>query len=287
MELLSKNTMSLETHIAGSEDQLISGLHFSGSNTASYITDRRQVSFAPQSASNFKPSGSRLMRFSLADEQGFLDGATVRLIFKITNLSTTGALTPLVDSPASMFRRLRILCNGSGVVEDVEQYNRVHQMFSQLLPSQRRMNNITESWGGSNAASTLSAAGAGASIPADSERTVVVHLMSSFLSQGKMIPLSLIPAVLELELGELNDCFSGDANKWEISRPRLVADVVTLDQSLVNSYSSHIISGKSLPIPMTGLYSVTSAIPVGSSQWEAPSTVSRVSGALPAYRRSM
>jgi len=26
--------------------------------------------------------------------------------------------------------------------------------------------------------------------------------MSSFLSQGKMIPLSLIPAVLELELGE-------------------------------------------------------------------------------------
>jgi hypothetical protein len=262
--------MSLETHIAGSEDQLISGLHFSGSNTASYITDRRQVSFAPQSASNFKPSGSRLMRFSLADEQGFLDGATVRLIFKITNLSATVALTPVCDSPASMFRRLRILCNGSGIVEDVEQYERVHQMFSELLPSQRRMNNICESWGGSTAASTLSAPGAGAPIAADSERTVVVHLMSSFFSQGKMIPLSMIPAVLELELGELNAAFSGDANKWEISRPRLVADVVTLDQSLMNSYSSHVLSGKSLPMPMTGLYSVTSAIPIGSSQYSFP-----------------
>ncbi len=228
--------MSLETHIAGSEDQLISGLHFSGSNTASYITDRRQVSFAPQSASNFKPSGSRLMRFSLADEQGFLDGATVRLIFKLTNLSGENPLTPLCDSPASMFRRLRILCNGSGVVEDIEQYDWVHQMFSELLPSQRRMNNICESWGGSNAPSTLSAPGAGAPIAADSERTVVVHLMSSFLSQGKMIPLSLIPAVLELELGDLNDCFDGTTNKWEISRPRLVADVITLDPSLLLSF---------------------------------------------------
>ncbi len=194
--------MSLETHIAGSEDQLISGLHFSGSNTASYITDRRQVSFAPQSASNFKPSGSRLMRFSLADEQGFLDGGTVRLIFKITNLNVTGSLTPMTDSPASMFRRLRILCNGSGVVEDVEQYNRVHQMFSLMLPAQRRMNDICESWGGTGAASTLSQPALGAPIPPDSERTVVVHLMSSFFSQGKYIALSLIPAILELELGE-------------------------------------------------------------------------------------
>ena len=128
--------MSLETHIAESEDQLISGLHFSGSNTASYITERRQVSFAPQSASNFKPSGSRLMRFSLTDEQGFLDGSTVRLIFKLTNLSGDTSLPPMVDSPASMFRRLRIMCNGSGVVEDVEQYGRVHQSFSHLLPSE-------------------------------------------------------------------------------------------------------------------------------------------------------
>ena len=123
--------------------------------------------------------------------------------------------------------------------------------------------------GGSNAASTLSAPGAGAPIAADSERTVVVHLMSSFLSQGKFIPLSLVPAVLELELSELTACFSGDP-KWEISRPRLVADVITLDQALQNSYSSHILSGKSLPLPMTGMYSVTAAIPIGSSQYSFP-----------------
>ena len=138
--------MSLETHIAGSDDQLIAGLHFAGRNTASYITSRQNVSFAAQTASNFKPSGSRLMRFSLGDQQGWLDGGSVRLVFRLTNMHVTGSLQPIVDSPASMFRRLRVIANGSAVMEDIEEYARVHQLFSELLPSQRRYNNITEAW---------------------------------------------------------------------------------------------------------------------------------------------
>ena len=111
--------MSLETHIAGRDDRLIDGLHFSGRNTASYITQRSSVSFAPQTASNFKPAGSRLMRFSLADQQGWLDGGTVRLIFKLTNLHVTGSLQAVTDSPASMFRRMRVIANGSAVIEEI------------------------------------------------------------------------------------------------------------------------------------------------------------------------
>ncbi len=144
----SKTIMSLETHIAGCDDRLIDGLHFAGRNTASYITQRSSCSFAPQTASNFKPSGSRLMRFSLADQQGWLDGGTVRLIFKLTNLHVTGSLQPITDSPASIFRRLRVIANGSAVLEDCEEQGRVHQMFSELLPAQRRFNNIPETrWG--------------------------------------------------------------------------------------------------------------------------------------------
>ena len=56
--------MSLETHIAGVDDALVSPLHFSGSpNTASYITERRNCSFAPQSDGVFGPEGVRLLRF--------------------------------------------------------------------------------------------------------------------------------------------------------------------------------------------------------------------------------
>ena len=175
----------------------------------------------------------------------------MRLVFKLTNLSGTGPLQPITNSPASMFRRMRVIANGSAVIEDIEEYGRVHQMFSELLPSQRRYNNITETWGGANLASGLDSPVHPDPIPADSERTFCVHLMSSFLGQGKMIPLSMVPVILELELGELDDCFSGVDNFWEMSRPRLVADVLQVDQALQNSYASHLLSGKSLPINMT------------------------------------
>ena len=149
--------MSLETHIAGSEDRLTEGLHFGGRNTASYVIARRACTFSPSSASSWKPSGVRLVRFNLADHGGgWLDPSTVRLVFTLTNLHATGSLTPVVDSPASMFRRVRIIANGSAVLEDVEEYGRVFQMFSELLPSQRRYNNIAETWGGTGSAvSTL------------------------------------------------------------------------------------------------------------------------------------
>ena len=169
-----------------------------------------------------------------------------------------------------MFRRMRLIANGSAVIEDIEEYGRVHQMFSELLPSQRRYNDITEAWGGASLASGLDSPVHPDEIETDGERTVVVHLMSSFLSQGKMIPLSMVPVILELELGNLDDCFLGTDNQWEISRPRLVADVLQVDQSLQNSYASHLLSGKSLPVNMTGIYSVKSAVPTGSTIYSFP-----------------
>ena len=105
--------MSLETHISGAEDRLLDSLHFGGKNSASYVTDRRQVTFAPSSASAWKPSGVRLVRFNLADESGWLDGRTVRLFFTLTNLHPTAALDPICDSPSGMIRRVRIIANGS------------------------------------------------------------------------------------------------------------------------------------------------------------------------------
>ena len=146
--------MSLETHISGSEDKLIDGLSFQGRNTASYITERRSCSFQPQSGGIFSPNGIRLMRFNLADQSGCLQGDTTRLVLTIQNTGAT-PLQPICDSPASMIRRVRLICNGSAIVEDIEEYSRVHQMFSQLLPSDRRYNDIRESWGATLQAASL------------------------------------------------------------------------------------------------------------------------------------
>ncbi len=261
----------METYIAGSEDRLLDALHFGSRNTASYVTARRAATFHPSSASSFKPSGVLLMRFNIADQAGFLDGSTMRLCFTITNLSGASALTPVCDSPASMLRRVRVIANGSAVLEDIEEYGRVYQLFSELLPSQRRYNNITEAWGATSATGSFDVPFTVDAIPADSSRQVCVTLLSSFLSQGKMIPLSLLPITIECELNpDADACFSGTGNSWEITRPRLLADVCDIDQALANSYAKHILDGKSLPMYMHGLYSLRAAVPAGSSLYSLP-----------------
>ena len=100
------------------------------------------------------------------------------------------------------------------------------------------------------------------SIAWGTSRTVCVNLPSSFLSQGKLIPLTILPVTIELELDDQNASFSSDV-PWELTRPRLVGDVCELDQTLQNSYAKHLLDGKSLPMYMHGLYSVKSAIPSG------------------------
>ena len=70
--------MSLETHISGREDRLLDSLTFAVKNTANYVTERRSCTFAPQSGGLFSPNGISLMRFNLADQQGWLDASTLR-----------------------------------------------------------------------------------------------------------------------------------------------------------------------------------------------------------------
>jgi hypothetical protein len=263
--------MSLETHIAGAEDKLLDSLHFNGKFSASYVTERRSVSFAPQAASNFTPQGVRLMRFNLADQNGWLLGETLRLVFTIHN-STANPLSPQTDSPASMFRRVRLIGNGSAMIEDIEDYGRVHEIFARLRSSAERYNDHAEGWGITPAHDcTLNNPGVADPIPGNKARTVVVKLLSSFLTQGKAIPLNMVPVVLELELdGDADAAFIGTGNSWYITQPRLIGDVLTLDNALQNSYASHILQGKQLPFMMHGLYSVRATIPQGSTLFSLP-----------------
>ncbi len=143
------------------------------------------------------------MRFNLADQSGWLVGDTVRLVMQIQN-NTSDPLQPICDSPASMFRRMRLIANGSAIIEDIEEYSRVSQMFSELLPSARRYNDICETWGATGAAASLNVPFVADPIPGNSTKTVVVHLLSSFLSQGKNIPLNMLPLVVELELDDMD-----------------------------------------------------------------------------------
>jgi hypothetical protein len=64
--------------------------------------------------------------------------------------------------------------------------------------------------------------------------------------------------VLELELGDLMDAFTIEPNKvygWTLERMMLYCDIIQVDPSVNNSFSQHLLSGKSLPIPFMGCFS--------------------------------
>jgi hypothetical protein len=201
-----------------------------------------------------------------------LDGGTLRLIFTLTNNHISAGLDLIGNASAGiMIKRLRIIANGSATIEDIDEYGRVFQMFSELLPPQRRFTNSLEAWGDENGhQGTLGLPSSTDAIPANSSRQVCVQLLSSILSQGKLLPLAMLPLTIEMELGDTNDAFQGSSNNWTITRPRLVADVCELDQTLQNSYASHILSGKSLPFYLNGIYSVKASVPTGSSLYTLP-----------------
>ena len=163
------------------------------------ISPRRAATCAPSSAAAWPARG--LIRFNLADHSGWLDAGTLRLIFTISNNHMTSTLDLVGASPATMLRRLRIIANGSAVVEDIEDYGRVYQLFSELLPPQRRFTNLLENWGGENGAvGSLGIPDSSDPIPANSSRQVCVQLLSSLLTQGKMLPLAMLPLTMEIEL---------------------------------------------------------------------------------------
>ena len=131
----------------GVEDRLIDGLSFKLAPGASYITDRRSVTFHPQGSNIYSSlSGNRLIRIVCTGDS-WLDPSTFRLRFDVVNndTNTNHNLRPLL-APWAFFRRLRILAGGQ-LVEDIDFYNRVHQMFSLLVARESSVNNAAEGFG--------------------------------------------------------------------------------------------------------------------------------------------
>ena len=65
------------------------------------------------------------MRFNMADSDGaWADGGTMRVAFTISNVGSE-SIQPNTLSPASLFRRLRILCGGTEIC-DLLDYGSVH-----------------------------------------------------------------------------------------------------------------------------------------------------------------
>ena len=246
----------------GIEDKLIDGLSFKMNPGASYVIDRRSVTFHPQGSNIYKTrEGTKLIRILLTGDN-WMDPSTLRVLFQLNNDETNADkfLRPL-SGPWAFFRRMRILVAGQ-LVEDIDQYNRIHEMMQFFVAADSRDNDAAEAFGflhNKHVAVTNSQFGG---IKAGQGLQVLFKPLSGLLNQNKMMPLRYAPITIELELVDdaTEPIWSNDiagtnaivaANNslvWSINNVQVKVDMCTLDNALDNSYAQHLLSGKSLPI---------------------------------------
>ena len=110
----------METIANSQEDVLIDSLSYKLGNSASYITDRKSVTFWPSGSNIYKTSsGTKVIKFQLNSE-GWLDPSTVMIYFDLVNndVDPQKYVRPL-QGAHSFIRRCRISSNGQ-LVEDFD-----------------------------------------------------------------------------------------------------------------------------------------------------------------------
>ena len=128
------------------EDHLIDSLSFKLRPGATYINNRRSVTYYPHGGNSYSPTGVKVIKLMLTGSD-WLDPGSLRFMFELVNTDTTAGdrLYP-ISGPWSFFRRLRILCGGQ-IVEDIDYYNHVHEMYHVLTPAAVRANDDVEAFG--------------------------------------------------------------------------------------------------------------------------------------------
>ena len=245
------------------EDRLVDGLSFQLKAGASYVTERKSVTYHPQGSNIYSTQGTKLIKLLLTGDQ-WLDPTTFRIMFDLQNnesLASNKLLRPL-GGPHTFIRRMRILANGA-VIEDIDNYNRVHEMFKILKAEDTNKNNDAEAFGQKIDKYTNLDTTTVAGILGGQSQTVLFKPCSGLFNQPKMLPIRYMPITIELEIVHDNtepvlsvtttgtDSFDTSTNtstSWQIQNVQVKVDTVTLDNQLDNSYAEHLLSGKALPI---------------------------------------
>jgi hypothetical protein len=170
----------------------------------------------------------------------------------------------VLGGPWTFFRRMRILANGA-IIEDIDDFARVSEMFSTLTSRDSRLNDDAEGFGQSKTIrdwrlSILDASNFNGIASGDSQ-TVLFKPLSGLLMQEKYIPLRYCPLTIELELvddatlpivsifGTTTNAFTADntSTNWQIENVQVKVDLCTLDNALDNSFAQHLLDGGTLP----------------------------------------
>ena len=250
---------------------MIGGLSYKLKAGASYITNRRSVSYFASGGNTYSLNGVKVVKFNLTGDQ-WLDPSTFRVAFQLNNHNGVNAndfqimVQPLSWNPAVFVRRARFICGGQ-VVEDTDGFNRLSLMLTDRMPEDDQRDIACEGFGNfdfvkGDAAQAADKrrgyrqTGYDLSGNVGLSRRVQFKPMLGLFNQEKLIPLRYCPIQIELELVnqqsdavtiETAEGFQNGGN-WDISDIQCKCGLLDLDSSLSNEYASHPLSGKGLPI---------------------------------------
>ena len=248
----------MEHHAQSIDDALISGLSYKLKEGASYVTNRRSVSYFASGGNDYSTSGVRVMKFNITSDQ-WLDPSTFHIAFCLnrTSAGENDILQPVHYNPAVFFSRARLICGGV-VVEDVNDFDRLSVMLTELMSEEQQMIMATKGFGSMVVASDEKEkddeVGIHNAESVKTSRIVMFKPLLGLFNQEKLIPLRYCPIQLEFELVPhpgrpvLVDTVAGKVKDWSISDIQCKCDLLTLDNALENEYASHLLSGKTLPI---------------------------------------
>ena len=130
------------------EDYLIDSFQFKIPPGASYVTDRRSVSYATAGSNAYTfNSGANVIRVSLTSRDGWLDPGSIRLHYTLANTDNTSTnYLRTIGGPWSFIRRARCLVGGA-LVDDVDYYNRAREMMRIISTHSSRDNDDVEGFG--------------------------------------------------------------------------------------------------------------------------------------------
>ena len=129
------------------EDYLTESFQLKLSPGASYVTDRRAVSYFTSGSNIYtRNGGATVIRINIIGD-GWLDPGGIRLHYTLVNTDTTPTNNlRTIGGPWSFFRRVRCLTGGA-LVDDVDYYIRVREMMHILSTNNSRDNDDVEGFG--------------------------------------------------------------------------------------------------------------------------------------------
>jgi hypothetical protein len=212
-------------------------------------------------------------------------------IVNADNSPSTKRLRPIGKAHA-FFRRLRISVRGQ-IIEDIDNYNRVSEMFHILQTKHSRGNDMIEEFGYNLDVSAMTNVALFPGIGATSQ-TVMFQPLCGIFQQTKYLPLRYAPLEIELELADVGDPIvsefypesdmtspalfkeSNTSVLWKIENCMVKVDLCTLDNALENSYVSHFMGAKTINIVYNTFISTLQTVVAAETQINVSRSLSKM-----------